>query len=53
MNDFQQIVSVASGEKALQVQAKISNDDVMKIALGVFVGMLLAAILAGLILKKL
>jgi hypothetical protein len=52
MSQLNDIVSVASGDKAIQVAVNLQPQEIVKIAGAVFIGVLLATLLAGLLVKR-
>jgi hypothetical protein len=52
MSVINEIVQTASGNRPLQVNVNLQPEEIIKIAGAVFIGVLLATLLAGLIVKR-
>jgi len=52
MSQLNDIVSVVSGDKPVQVNINLQPEEIVKIAGAVFIGVLLATLLAGLLVKR-
>lgn len=52
MDVINNLLGIVNGSQSVRVQVELRPDDIVKVAAAVFVGVLIATLLAGLIVKR-